>query len=219
MSQQKSFKVNYISTGDNPDKLKLLVREYNGVDKTQQYNKCPVFKHRKNRTFVGYSPVDFKLGFDSGTLWSSDPDCINSVNVTDPDHPTELVFQLEIFNFALWTDEPDVWFDYSSHPLTSLNNNFTVVEGWFNISNWSRDTSLATRLVDKNKPLIIKKGDPLFRITFLSPDLNRGVILKERTRASKLKFHLSKNKDYKEGNKLFAETKKCPFPFLHFLSK
>jgi len=219
MSQQKSFKVNYISTGDNPDKLKLLVREYNGVDKTQQYNKCPVFKHRKNRTFVGYSPVDFKLGFDSGTLWSSDPDCINSVNVTDPDHPTELVFQLEICNFALWTDEPDVWLDYSSHPLTSLNNNFTVVEGWFNISNWSRDTSLATRLVDKNKPLIIKKGDPLFRITFLSPDLNRGVILKERTRASKLKFHLSKNKDYKEGNKLFAETKKCPFPFLHFLSK
>ena len=157
MSQQKSFKVNYISTGDNPDKLKLLVREYNGVDKTQQYNKCPVFKHRKNRTFVGYSPVDFKLGFDSGTLWSSDPDCINSVNVTDPDHPTELVFQLEICNFALWTDEPDVWLDYSSHPLTSLNNNFTVVEGWFNISNWSRDTSLATRLVDKNKPLIIKK--------------------------------------------------------------
>ena len=219
MSQQKSFKVNYISTGDNPDKLKLLVREYDGVDKTQQYNKCPVFKHRKNRTFVGYSPVDFKLVFDSGTLWSSDPDCINSVNVTDPAHPTELVFQLEICNFALWTDEPDVWLDYSSHPLTSLNNNFTVVEGWFNISNWSRDTSLATRLVDKNKPLIIKKGDPLFRITFLSPDLNRGVILKERTRASKLKFHLSKNKDYKEGNKLFAETKKCPFPFLHFLSK
>ena len=162
-------------------------------------------------------------------MWSTDEDLIKDINVVDPHviaerkvnahNPSELVFQLDICNFAFWTDEPDVWMDYSSHPLTSLHNNFTVVEGWFNISNWSRDTSLATRLVDKTKPLIIKKGDPLFRITFLSPDLNSGVILKERTRASKLKFHLSKNKDYKEGNKLFSETKKCPFPFLHFLSK
>ena len=219
MSKQSSFKVNYISIADNPDKLKLLVREYDSVDKTQQYNKCPVFKHRKNRTFVGYSPIDYKLGFDNGVMWSTNPELIGQYNISDPDNPKELVFQLEICNFAFWTDEPDVWMDYSSHPLTSLNNNFTVVEGWFNISNWSRDTSLATRLVDKTKPLIIKKGDPLFRITFLSPDLNSGVILKERTRASKLKFHLSKNKDYKEGNKLFSETKKCPFPFLHFLSK
>ena len=222
MSKQKSFKVNYISTGDNPDKMKLLVREYDSVDKTQQYNKCPVFKHRKNRTFVGYSPIDYKLGFDNGVMWSTNPELIGQYNISDPDNPKELVFQLEICNFAFWTDEPDVWMDYSSHPLTSLNNNFTVVEGWFNISNWSRNTSLATRLVDKTKPLIIKKGDPLFRVTFLSPDLNSGVILKERSELAKLEFHLSKpkSKNYEEGNKLFSKTpNKCPFPFLKFLSK
>ena len=170
MSKQSSFKVNYISIADNPDKLKLLVREYDSVDKTQQYNKCPVFKHRKNRTFVGYSPIDYKLGFDNGVMWSTHPELI----------------------------------------------------GQFNISNWSRNTSLATRLVDKTKPLIIKKGDPLFRVTFLSPDLNSGVILKERSELAKLEFHLSKpkSKNYEEGNKLFSRTpNKCPFPFLKFLSK
>ena len=221
MSKQKSFKVNYISTGDNPDKMKLLVREYDSVDKTQQYNKCPVFKHRKNRTFVGYSPIDYKLGFDNGVMWSTNPELIGQYNISDPDNPKELVFQLEICNFAFWTDEPDVWMDYSSHPLTSLQNNYTVVEGWFNLSNWSRETSLATKIVDRTKPLVIKKGDPLFRVTFLSPDLNRGVFLKERKgKLSEVQFALSESKNYEEGNKLFSKTpNKCPFPFLKFLSK
>ena len=230
MSQQ-NLKINYISTTNNPDNIDLLVREYNSVDKTQKYNQCPVFKHKKNRTFVGYSPIDFKLGFDNGAMWTTDEDLIKDINVVDPhviaerkvnaDNPSELVFQLDICNFAFWTDEPDVWMDYSSHPLTSLQNNYTVVEGWFNLSNWSRETSLATRIVDRTKPLVIKKGDPLFRVTFLSPDLNRGVFLKERKgKLSEVQFRLSESKNYEEGNKLFSKTpNKCPFPFLKFLSK
>ena len=141
----KPLKINYLSvsasSANNPDNIDLLVREYDSVDKTEKYNQCPVFKHKKNRTFVGYSAIDFKLGFDNGTLWTSDDDLIADINIVDPDFNSELVFQLDISNFAFWTDEPDVWMEYNCHPLTSLNNNFTVVEGWFNLSNWSRETS------------------------------------------------------------------------------
>jgi|ETNvirenome_2_30_1030614.scaffolds.fasta_scaffold06794_3 hypothetical protein len=224
---ESSYRINNTNRGgygncaNNDDNIDLLVREYDSVDKTQKYNKCPVFKHKKNRTFIGYSPIDFKLGFDNGTLWTTDDDLIADINVVDPDFKGELVFQLDICNFAFWTDEPDVWIEYNSYPLTSLNNNFTVVEGWFNLSNWSRETSLAPRLVDRTKPLVIKKGDPLFRITFLSPDLNRGILLKERKgKLSEVQFRLSESKNYEEGNKLFSKTpNKCPFPFLKFLSK
>ena len=221
----KPLKINYLSVSEssanNPDNIDLLVREYDSVDKNEKYNQCPVFKHKKNRTFVGYSAIDFKLGFDNGTLWTSDDDLIADINIVDPEFKSELVFQLDISNFAFWTDEPDVWMEYNSHPLTSLNNNFTVVEGWFNLSNWSRETSLATKIVDRTKPLVIKKGDPLFRVTFLSPDLNRGVFLKERKgKLSEVEFRMSESKNYEEGNKLFSKTpNKCPFPFLKFLSK
>ena len=53
-------------------------------------------------------------------MWSTHPELIGQFNISDPENPKELVFQLEICNFAFWTDEPDVWMDYSSHPLTSL---------------------------------------------------------------------------------------------------
>ena len=209
----RPIKVKYISLGDNPDKLDILVREYDTVDKTTDFNRCPVYRHRKTRTFVGYSPIDFKIGFENGKMWVSDFDLISANHMNE----TSIVYQLNICNFAFWTDEPDVWIDYSCHPLTSLNNNFTVIEGWFNLSNWSRNTSLTVNIVDKTKPVIIKKGDPLFRIKFLSPDLNRGVVLEKKSELlSKLEYHLSKPKDknFEKGNKLFSKTKKCPFRFL-----
>ena len=77
----KPLKINYLSvsasSANNPDNIDLLVREYDSVDKTEKYNQCPVFKHKKNRTFVGYSPIDFKLGYDNGTLWTSDDDLVH----------------------------------------------------------------------------------------------------------------------------------------------
>ena len=220
------IKVKYISIGNNPDNLDILVREYDSVDKNQNFNRCPVYRHKKTRTFVAYSPVDFKLGFNNGEMWvtdaylsemngiSKDMDAREAYNLAFSDPNEDLVFQLNICNFAFWTNESNVWLDYNCHPLTALKNNFTVIEGWFNLSNWSRNTSLAIRVIDKTKPIIIKKGDPLFRINFLSPDLNRGVVLEKKSALSKFEYNLSKSKNYKEGNKLFSETKKCPFRFL-----
>ena len=96
----KPLKINYLSvsasSANNPDNIDLLVREYDSVDKTEKYNQCPVFKHKKNRTFVGYSAIDFKLGFDNGTLWTSDDDLVADINIVDPEFNSELVFQLDL---------------------------------------------------------------------------------------------------------------------------
>ena len=39
--------------------------------------------------------------------------------------------------------------------------------GWFNLSSWCRPISLGVRLVDDKKPIIIKRGDPLYKIRFM----------------------------------------------------
>ena len=76
------------------------------------------------------------------------------------------VFQLYIPKFLFWTHDDDVWIEQNDHPMTSLNNNIVGVPAWFYLSNWSRTLSVAFTLVNERKPVIIRKGDPLFRISF-----------------------------------------------------
>ena len=134
------------------------------------------------------------------------------------------VVQLKFPRFLFWTNDDDVWFEFNDHPLTSLRNNFIAVGGWFNLSNWSRNLSLAITLVDERKPVIIKKGDPLFRVAFHPPNLNDGIMLAQEKDPQKIDLIYEEyDKKMKEGQddkrwkpKLFSETgkSKCPFSFL-----
>ena len=118
----------------------------------------------------------------------------------------------------------NVWFEFNDHPMTALNNNFVAVGGWFNLSNWSRGLSLAITLVDERKPVIIRKGDPLFRVSFYPPDLNDGIVLKQEMDPNKIDYiwkEYSKKQDEGQADKrwkpkLFSQTgeSKCPFSFL-----
>ena len=77
---------------------------------------------------------------------------------------------------------------------------------------------------DERKPVIIKKGDPLFRVSFYPSDLNNGVNLSQEKDPTKIDYtwdeYIKKqtigqqNKTWKP--RLFSETgkSKCPFSFL-----
>ena len=158
-----------------------LVRQSDLDDDRFVYSQCPVYNHKTNRVFVGTSPIDFKLKIDRTpnqniircsdyTLVEGDDQHVNS--------PLPVV-QLKFPRFLFWTHDDDVWFEFNDHPMTSLRNNFIAVGGWFNLSNWSRNLSLAITLVDERKPVIIKKGDPLFRVSFYPSDLNNGINLSQ----------------------------------------
>ena len=105
--------------------------------------------------------------------------------------------------------------------MTSLNNNIVAVPAWFNLSNWSRTVSVAFTIVNEQKSVIIKKGDPLFRISFYSNNLNDNFKLKQEDYRDEYKDvvenHLNQRRDedgYK--SKLFSKTSKtgkCPFSF------
>ena len=203
-----------------------LVRQSDLDDDRFVYSQCPVYNHKSNRVFVGTSPIDFKLKIDRTpnqniircsdyTLVEGDDQHVNS--------PRPVV-QLKFPRFLFWTHDDDVWFEFNDHPLTSLRNNFIAVGGWFNLSNWSRNLSLAITLVDERKPVIIKKGDPLFRVAFHPPNLNDGIMLAQEKDPQKIDLIYEEyDKKMKEGQadkrwkpKLFSQTgeSKCPFSFL-----
>ena len=203
-----------------------LVRQSDLDDDRFVYSQCPVYNHKTNRVFVGTSPIDFKLKIDR-TPNKNIIRCSDSRLVEGDDQHVNSprpVVQLKFPRFLFWTHDDDVWFEFNDHPMTALNNNFVAVPGWFNLSNWSRGLSLAITLVDEKKPVIIRKGDPLFRVSFYPPDLNDGIVLKQEMDPNKIDYiwkEYSKKQDEGQADKrwkpkLFSQTgeSKCPFSFL-----
>tara|TARA_B100000965_G_scaffold301482_1_gene260046 strand:- start:227 stop:892 length:666 start_codon:yes stop_codon:yes gene_type:complete len=201
-----------------------LVRQSDLDDDRFVYSQCPVYNHKSNRVFIGTSPIDFELEIDrtQNIIRCSDDTLIEG----DDEHfnSPRPVVQLTFPRFLFWTHDDDVWLEFNDHPMTSLRNNFIALGGWFNLSNWSRNSSLAITLVDERKPVIIKKGDPLFRVSFYPSDLNKQINLSQEKDPTKIDYawdeyikkqHIGQqDKTWKP--KLFSETgeSKCPFSFL-----
>ncbi len=203
----------------------FLHRERDLYDDQYVYTQCPVFNHKTNRTFVGFSPIDISLKVDKneGRVLCDNDEYKNLIEC-DEKHlfSPNPVIQLSIPQFLFWTDTPNVWFEYKDHPMTSLNNNFIGVGGWFNLSNWPRNTTTAFTVIDEEKPVIIKKGDPLFRVSFYPQNLDSGIILKKINETKKIQKIMDKysSRNSSKSNwksKLFSKTniKTCPFKFLY----
>ena len=211
-----------------------IIKQNELIDKSYVYTTCPVFNHYSNRTFVVSSPIDFFLSIERKKNHTN-------INVGDINHrdlllcpPDHLVsplpvFQLKFPKFLFWTYDDDVWFNFLDHPMTSYKNNLIAVNGWFNLSNWTRVSSFAFTMVDESKPVTIKKGDPLHRISFIYPNLDDEIVLKQEKDPkiiSKIvesysekhdKFLDIKDEDSSWINRLFSKTNsknKCPVGFL-----
>tara|TARA_B100001250_G_scaffold293119_1_gene254760 strand:- start:224 stop:937 length:714 start_codon:yes stop_codon:yes gene_type:complete len=203
-----------------------LVKER--IDEDYIYSQCPVVHHKNNRIFVAHSPIDFEVRVDrtsEGVFVRCDDQDLLQYEETYFTAPKP-VLQVKSPMFLFWTEAKNVWFEFDAHPMTSLTNNFIAVGGWFNLSNWSRTSSLAMTIVDETKPVIIKKGDPVCTIRFYPTDnLDDGVILKEEKNPKvieKLKNKYAKKQragwdDKNWKGKLFSKTdneSKCPVSFL-----
>ena len=204
-----------------------LVRTSDIIEKGYVYQQCPAFTHKNERTFVGYSPIELVFSIErtsNGPLLSiKDNSMIQFIDIDDRHINSPMpVFQLYIPKFLFWTHDDDVWIEQNDHPMTSLNNNIVGVPAWFNLSNWSRTISVAFTIVNERKPVIIRKGDPLFRISFYSNNLDDDIILKQEEYSEEYKQSVETDlyarrdvKGYK--HKLFDQTNKvgkCPFSFL-----
>ena len=203
-----------------------LVKER--LDERYVHSKCPVVHHKNNRVFVAHSPVNFEAKVDRNSEGNFVTTNREDLLQFDDNYFTapKPVLQLKSPMFMFYTEEDNVWFEFDAHPMTSLSNNFIADGGWFNLSNWSRASSLAMTVVDETKPVIIKKGDPVCKIRFYPTDnLDDGVVLREQRDPKLIKkiksvYAKKQRKGWDDKNwkgKLFSKTEKeskCPVSFL-----
>ena len=209
--------IHYVSVFNKED---TLIPQSDLIDSGYVQNKCPVYNHKQSRTFVATSPIDFSLSIDrsNNKISCSRPELLeyDDEHIKSPKPVVQLVFP----KFLFYTEDDNIWFEFNDHPMTALNNNFIAISGWFNLSNWSRTSSTAITLVDEKRCVIIKKGDPLFRVSFYPPNLDDSIILKKETNTEVIHQWVDAHSKKSEEDwrpRLFSKTKtesKCPFSFL-----
>lgn len=154
------------------------------------YSQCPVWGHRFDRTFVGYSPIDFEIDFsdlENGILHYVINEEFKEVQINGEEYSCEFfsfdtsdlmqenpVIQVTFISSFIWTnfEQEYLWFEFLDHPMTSYDNNFIAIGGWYNIANHPRNTTLALKVIDTEKTVKILKDDPLYRIRFYTNNLN-----------------------------------------------
>ena len=209
--------IHYVSVFNKED---TLIPQSDLIDSGYVQNKCPVYNHKQSSTFVATSPIDFTLSIDkrNNKISCSRPELLEYDN--DHIQSPKPVIQLVFPKFLFYTEDDNIWFEFNDHPMTALNNNFIAISGWFNLSNWSRTSSTAITLVDEKRCVIIKKGDPLFRVSFYPPNLDDSIILKKETNTEVIHQWVDAHSKKSEEDwrpRLFSKTKtesKCPFSFL-----
>ena len=209
--------IHYVSVFNKED---TLIPQSDLIDSGYAQTKCPVHNHKQSRTFVVTSPIDFSLSIDrsNNKISCSRPELLeyDDEHINSP----KPVFQLVFPKFLFYTEDDNIWFEFNDHPMTALKNNFIAISGWFNLSNWSRASSTAITLVDEKRCVIIKKGDPLFRVSFYPPNLDDSIILKKETNTEVVNQWVEAHSKKSEEDwrpRLFSKTKtesKCPFSFL-----
>ena len=199
--------IHYVSVFNKED---TLIPQSDLIDSGYVQNKCPVYNHKQSRTFVATSPIDFSLSIDrsNNKISCSRPELLeyDDEHIQSPKPVIQLVFP----KFLFYTEDDNIWFEFNDHPMTALNNNFIAISGWFNLSNWSRTSSTAITLVDEKRCVIIKKGDPLFRVSFYPPNLDDSIILKKETNTEVIHQWVDAHSKKSEEDwkpRLFSKTK------------
>ena len=212
------------------DELSYDLQPYSKMVNSQLiYHKCPVWNHKAKRNYIVRSPIDLSMTYQRGL--SPEPYNVQtkvSINeqlffLQDQHDLEQPVIQFTAPTVVFWTKERNVWIETKSHPTTAAHNNFTLINGWWNLSKWVRPVSFAVQMVDETKPLEIKRGDPLYEVTFLKENnLNADFnLIRLNVMPPDIELNCKRNTRVKFFNPrsnplhLFTQQQsKCPFAFL-----
>ncbi len=194
-------------------------RFYSHQSSSLPYHKCPAWAHKAKREFTAFSPRDVTLNIDFDNETIDSP----NTNIREYLEPIQNwqktgTFQLHLMKFYIWTDTPNVWVEQKDCGLTSYQNNLTLVGGWWNLSDWSRLATFAFDVVDKSKPVVIKRGDPLFRFAFYKEDdltktfdMVKSTPTLEQIRMFEKRVNLKNLIPHLSAQLMFGDRPKCPF--------
>jgi len=193
---------------------------YDKYLKNTKYNhlKCPATMDIYKNTFVVASPFDcfFETDLENKQIHLFS----KSKNIPhdffhlregeygqDDDPLMSLAFQL-----LFMSEENDIEMIVTSPYFESQQSNLRVIPGRMNISKWWRPTDLAFQLENKKEKIKIKRGDPLFYVTFIPKTSGDFIKLKEVELTQELQDYVSSTVNMK----WFAP--RCPLSKLYSIA-
>lgn len=201
------------------------------VDKNVIYTKCPVWNHRNRRNYIVRAPIDFSFSFNRDApperkleILKLNRDVGDFILLQDGWDYSNPVFQFRFPTILFWTNNRNVWVESKPHAPAAARNNLMAVGGWWNVTKWNRPVNLAIQMIDETKPVTVKRGDPLFEVSFYNQhNLNDEIkLVRETEIPDKVWNEQHRNSNVKRYLKmmnpsvLFTDQpkSKCPFAFL-----
>lgn len=207
--------------------------------KDSAYIQCPAFLDFVKNTYVIRSPFDLTVTVERNKdgnkyigidRYDREFHQENILPRFDDSSKTTLLTMMTCYLF--FTDTSTVIESLPAHMhSTELLKNTIVIPGTFDISKWYRPVDFSVEWIDESKPLVFKRGDPLFYVKFKT-DEKVNLIRTEYTddlvnaveSCTTLKTIVSNNsleENYKSAGSFlelfkskFFKKSKCPFGFL-----
>lgn len=182
-----------------PEPLAWSVRPEPMPKNAKNVMRCPAVIDLLRQYFVVKAPFDINLKMTAdGKLESTVPRELSTIypealqEVTQFDapgiwrYPDKPVCQIDT-GISFLTDTPGVYISTAMPFMHYTNWPVLMFAGRFNIYNWPcRDLRFAFEWQEREKPLVIKRGDPWFYVSFQCDDPEAKYTLVEAERTEKL---------------------------------
>tara|TARA_R110000824_G_C15033684_1_gene659656 strand:- start:88 stop:822 length:735 start_codon:yes stop_codon:yes gene_type:complete len=161
--------------------LKSVMHDYKNMD----VGKCPAVHNIWNNKFSISLPYDIELTYeekDKRVIIQEDNSSIDTntflsaIIINDPkDYTKYPVIQLSLEQFfiadsdCMMTVIPPI-----NEVYKDMWRNIKFVSGSFNIYDWQRNLNFAFEWLNPDKPLIIKKDEPIMYVQFNTPNLKES---------------------------------------------
>lgn len=200
-----------------------------------EFQGCPAWHSWASSSFVFFSQEDVMFKYDKENkvipVNNLDDPIRDKLNLSyDWNTGKTPTFQLNQ-HCLFWTENKNVWLEQIPFGTTSRFSNIDLIPAHFPFSGWTRVVSMGFKIINVDKPVIIKKGTPLYTVRFISPDYPEvNLQYKEppqsvlNTAMENVAFKLKQpNKSWGIIQKLLGKQKdeletekqsKCPFAFL-----
>lgn len=177
-------------TFDSVEGEELLVTDPIPVLKFYQENesatfrKCPAYINYYKNTFVVCSPIDCEIEINKEKGWANiiEPKNLPKSRLNprfgDENESPYPIFSLRINRLLVTTSHKDVYVEQTEPVLEwDRATDIRVIAGNFNISKWVRPLELAFEQKTKNVKVVVKRGQPLYYMRFITSDPDDIVVL------------------------------------------
>jgi len=153
-------------------------------DTTSLFKKCPANTSFLKSFFCIKSPVDLYLKYNRQNHTYEINQSQNFVDsffdprLNDFDRKKDKALVSLKFMYMFVSDEP-VWIETYPAFLHGEVVNTRFVNGGFDIYKWQRPVDFSFEILDDNRPVQIKRGQPLFYVKFIGQNFNDDFKLKK----------------------------------------